>query len=133
MEPIISWIGNKQKEAELLLSLFPLEIRNYYEPFVGSGSVYLNVQAREYFINDRCRELAELYRAIKGGRERFYAYLTCFTDAWINIDREYYLQSDRLISAYKAFRTEQSGFNDMQSEVHCYLSRIKYENVFRSA
>ena len=130
MEPIISWIGNKQKEAELLLSLFPLEIRNYYEPFVGSGSVYMNVQAREYFINDRCRELAELYRAVKGGRERFFAYLTCFTDAWVNIDREYYLQSDRLISAYKAFRTEQSGFNDMQSEVHCYLSRIKYENVF---
>lgn len=130
MEPIISWIGNKEKEAELLLSLFPLEMRNYYEPFVGSGSLYLNVHAREYYINDRCRELAELYRAIKGGRERFFVYLECFTDAWVNIDREFFLQSDHLISAYKAFRSEQTGFHDMQSEINCYLGRIRYENVF---
>lgn len=130
MEPLISWIGNKEKEADLLLSLFPLEIRNYYEPFVGSGSVFFNVCAREYFINDRCRELAELYRAVKGGRERFFRYLECFTDAWVNIDREYYLLSDNFISAYKAFRTEIVGFNDMQLEVHNYLSRIRYENVF---
>lgn len=130
MEPIISWIGNKEKEAELLTSLFPQEIRNYYEPFVGSGSVYLRVQAREYFINDRCRELAELYRAVKGGRERFLAYLESFTDAWMNIDREYYLESDNFISAYKAFRTEMTCFNDMQLEVHTFLARIWYENVF---
>ena len=130
MEPIISWIGNKEREADLLVSLFPSEIRNYYEPFVGSGSVFLKVKAREYYINDRCRELAELYRAVKGNRGRFYRYLECFADAWTNIDLEYFLLSDYLISAYKAFRTEQTNFTDMNSEVAAYLSRIPYERIF---
>ena len=130
METIISWTGNKEREADLLLSLFPLDIRNYYEPFVGSGALYLKVKACEYFINDRCRELAEFYRAVKGGRGLFFAYLESFTDAWLNIDREYYLLADRFISAYKAFRTEQTNYGDMQAEVYHYLSRIKYQNIF---
>lgn len=130
MEPIVNWKGNKAREAELLLSLFPLEIQGYYEPFVGAGSVFFEVAARKYFINDRCRELAELYRAIKGNREKFYQYLDCFTCAWINIDREYFLQSDHLISAYKAFRIEQTGFHDMELEVEAILRRIKYNNIF---
>ena len=130
MEPIVNWVGNKAREADLLLSLFPLDFQNYYEPFVGSGAVFLKVEARQFFINDRCKELAELYRAIKGNRELFYNYLECFANAWTNIDREYFLQSDYLISAYKAFRVEQTSYTDMVLEVESLVGRIRYDNVF---
>ena len=130
MEPIINWRGNKAREAELLLDLFPIGIQSYYEPFVGSGSIFFGAVARRYFINDRCKELAELYRAVKGKREKFYQYLECFTGAWMNIDREYFLQSDHFISAYKAFRIEQTTFHDMEQEVGALVNRIRYENIF---
>ena len=114
----------------MLVSLFPIGIRNYYEPFVGSGAVLFMVSAQHYFINDRCKELAELYRAVKGSREKFYLYLNCFASAWLNIDREYFLQSDYLISAYKAFRIEQTRYQDMVLEVEALVNRIKYKDVF---
>lgn len=130
MEPVVNWVGNKSKEAALLLSCFPIDYKNYYEPFVGSGSVFLNNEAGKIFINDRCRELAELYRIIKDGRGAFFSYLDCFSSAWLNIDREYFLQSDYLVSAYKAFRIEQTNYYDMQSEVNALLARIEMDNVF---
>ena len=36
---LLKWIGNKQKVAEEIVSYMPTAFNNYYEPFMGSGSV----------------------------------------------------------------------------------------------
>jgi DNA adenine methylase len=38
-KPFLKWVGGKQKILNTLLTLFPSKINNYYEPFVGGGSV----------------------------------------------------------------------------------------------
>ena len=39
IKPIIKWVGGKTQIIDTLLTEFPTEIHNYYEPFVGGGSV----------------------------------------------------------------------------------------------
>lgn len=46
------YTGDKYKLIPELKQFFPKEINNFYEPFVGGGSVLLNVDAKNYFEND---------------------------------------------------------------------------------
>ncbi len=43
MKPILKWVGGKTQILEDVLATFPREIMNYYEPFLGGGSVLLGV------------------------------------------------------------------------------------------
>ncbi|MCL5667360.1 MAG: Dam family site-specific DNA-(adenine-N6)-methyltransferase [Patescibacteria group bacterium] len=55
------YVGDKFKLLKQLLSLFPKEINNFYEPFVGGGSVFLNTQAKKYFLNDNDKNLINIH------------------------------------------------------------------------
>lgn len=46
------YVGDKYKLLPNILDLFPEEIERYFEPFLGGGSVFLNVHAKEYYLND---------------------------------------------------------------------------------
>ncbi|MBW1616425.1 MAG: DNA adenine methylase [Deltaproteobacteria bacterium] len=43
----------------------PKYFRNYYEPFVGGGSVYTSIKSKKAFINDNSKELIDIYKIIK--------------------------------------------------------------------
>lgn len=80
--PIIKWAGGKEKELKHIFEHLPAEFDNYYEPFVGGGSVYMSIDAPRYFINDRSEELTDLYRAIADEDARFYFYLSAIEEVW---------------------------------------------------
>ncbi len=42
-KPFLKWVGGKQKVLPLVLESFPQEMNNYYEPFLGGGSVLLGL------------------------------------------------------------------------------------------
>ena len=42
-KPIIKWVGGKSKIAKQIVSHFPPDIQTYHEPFVGGGSVLLEL------------------------------------------------------------------------------------------
>jgi len=46
------YVGDKYKIVNEIKRFFPTNINRFIEPFVGGGSVYLNVKAKEYFLND---------------------------------------------------------------------------------
>ena len=42
-KPFVKWAGGKRQIIDKLLKYAPDEFNTYYEPFVGGGAVYLNI------------------------------------------------------------------------------------------
>ena len=56
------YVGDKYRLMMQLLDLFPQEINNYYEPFVGGATVFLNIEAKKYFLNDIDKHLIKIHK-----------------------------------------------------------------------
>lgn len=78
------YVGDKYKLIEEIKSHFPAGIRHFVEPFVGGGSVYLNVEATDYLLNDINRDVIRLHRMLNSfvGREPAF-----YKKVWRIIDR----------------------------------------------
>jgi len=63
------YVGDKYRLMKQLLDLFPTEINNFYEPFVGGGTVFLNVEAKKYFLNDIDKHLMNIHKFLIAGAE----------------------------------------------------------------
>ena len=56
------YVGDKYKLMKQLADLFPQEVDNFYEPFVGGGTVFLNIKANKYYLNDNDKNLINIHR-----------------------------------------------------------------------
>ncbi len=55
------YTGDKYKLISELKNYFPTEIEKFVEPFVGGGSVFLNVSATEFFENDIDKNIMSIH------------------------------------------------------------------------
>lgn len=62
--PFVRWAGSKRALTKDLVEFLPDTFGRYWEPFVGSGALYFLIEPEKATLNDSCRELIELYRAI---------------------------------------------------------------------
>lgn len=56
------YVGDKYKLINEIKTHFPATINRFIEPFVGGGSVFMNVKANEYFLNDIDKNVIALHR-----------------------------------------------------------------------
>lgn len=72
----MKWSGSKDSQSSNIIEHFPKDINNYYEPFVGGGSVFLNLLEREdvkinnYVLSDINNELIEIYKLIQNNPDK---------------------------------------------------------------
>jgi DNA adenine methylase len=81
MKPIIKWVGGKTQIIDELYKYFPKKINNYYEPFIGGGSVFLKLLEKlenkeielsgEIYLSDLNKKLINLYNTIKNNKNEF--------------------------------------------------------------
>jgi DNA adenine methylase len=56
------YVGDKYKLMKQLIGLFPKEVDTFYEPFVGGGTVFLNIEANKYYLNDNDKNLIAIHK-----------------------------------------------------------------------
>jgi len=56
------YVGDKYKLVPQLKENFPKSIKRFIEPFCGGGSVFLNVEAEEYLLNDIDSNMINLHK-----------------------------------------------------------------------
>lgn len=83
LKPILKWVGGKTQILDKLIADFPVNINNYYEPFLGGGSVLFTLlsYARIGVINltghvyasDSNEPLIFMYKNIQTSRNELFA------------------------------------------------------------
>ncbi len=70
------YVGDKYKLISEIRTHFPPRIRQFVEPFVGGGSVFLNVEAGKYMLNDLDANVIGIHKYLctqVGHEDEFYA------------------------------------------------------------
>lgn len=68
LKPFLKWPGGKTRHLEKISNIIKhisLSKSNYYEPFVGGGSIFFNLKPNFAVINDLNSELINAYEVIK--------------------------------------------------------------------
>ncbi len=86
MNSFLKYPGGKFKELQIIKEFLPIRINRYFEPFVGGGSVYLNLKFKPSFINDKSIDLINLYKFVKSNNNLFKKRLIEINDLWSQIE-----------------------------------------------
>lgn len=65
LHPFVKWAGGKSQLLEKLHLYLPKKYNNYFEPFIGGGSFFLNLKPEKAIINDFNSELVCAYRCFQ--------------------------------------------------------------------
>lgn len=110
VKPFLKWVGGKSQILEEVLAHFPKRIKNYYEPFLGGGSVLLAILDRfeikgQVYASDTNYILIDVYKHVQQ-------------------------QPDTLIKELYKLTNEYDSYTDMQSkEAYYYRAREIYNEV----
>ena len=89
LQPIVKWPGGKEKELKYIIPNLP-KFNRFFEPFVGGGSVFMGIRAKEYYINDYSYELISLYNSIANADELFFQYVEQMDNSWKDAELFFY-------------------------------------------
>ena len=71
--PFLQWVGGKRNLINNYKPYFPKNFNNYWEPFLGGGSIFFHLYdpaiKRDYFLSDLNEELIITYNAVKENPE----------------------------------------------------------------
>ncbi len=137
LSPIIKWPGGKEKELKHIIPNLP-QFERYFEPFVGGGSVFMGVNAKEHFINDFSEELIQLYRYISETDKDFWGYAEAMDASW-NKTEKFFHENKDLVDVYLVFRSGQIDKGSLKKYIVNFCSSKKediegiLDNAFRNA
>jgi DNA adenine methylase len=116
-KPVIKWSGSKRSQAELIVNEFPSTIDTYYEPFIGGGSVLIELLNRDtkvnnYICSDINNDLISLWNEIKNNPKKVSEeYSTMWNEMNINDDRNF--KREYFYKVRSRFNEEKSPYDFM--------------------
>ena len=69
LKTFIKWSGNKSRHLRHIISYIPDDYNTYYEPFIGSGALFLKLQPKKWVINDVNKDLINVWENVKNNPE----------------------------------------------------------------
>lgn len=126
LQPILKWAGGKEKELKYILPNTP-SFNRFFEPFVGGGSVFMAINAKEYYINDLSSELISLYRFISASNSEFYKYAYAIDKTWEDAGR-FFVGHKELVDIYKQYRNDNISKTELKECIAAFCTRY-YEEI----
>jgi hypothetical protein len=107
--PLLRWPGGKSGELNRIRAHMPHTVRNYFEPFIGGGAVFLALDDRvPAYLNDISKELVDFYAEVAIGAVDLCRILQRIDDLWKYIEAVVEGEASQTVTAYLAFA---SGLN----------------------
>lgn len=63
--PFVKWLGGKRRVVKDLRKFYPKNYSCYFEPFLGGGSVLMDVNPHDAVVSDSNDELINVYRVVQ--------------------------------------------------------------------
>ena len=126
LQPIIKWAGGKEKELNHILPNIP-SFNRYFEPFVGGGSVFAAIHAKEYFINDLSSELISLYQNISLRNPLFFTYVKGIDKAWIKA-KSFFENNQILVKYYIEYRRGKIDSEHLKARITTFC-KVKKQDI----
>ena len=65
VHPFVKWAGGKKKLLGIIRQKLPFSFGTYYEPFIGGGALFFDIQPKKAVINDANEELICVYKCLQ--------------------------------------------------------------------
>ena len=125
LQPIVKWPGGKEKELKYILPNAPV-FKRFFDPFVGGGSVFMAINAKEYYINDFSSELVSLYKNIATTNEKFFMYAAMMDQSWANTVT-FFKANKVLVDTYLQYREEKIKTEELKDFIHDFCKEKESE------
>lgn len=124
--PFVKWAGGKTQLLETIKDLMPKKYNTYYEPFVGGGALFLNLEPKIAVVNDFNSELITTYNCFRDKR-KFNSLVNRLKEHEDNHSEEYFYE------IRKQDRNESfNSFNDYEIAARfIYLNKSGYNGLYR--
>lgn len=120
--PIVKWVGGKRQLMLELLKNMPKSYNRYFEPFIGGGALFFELQPDEAYISDMNEELINLYSVV---RDNVYELMSDLNKH--KISKEYFLEIRNLDRTKKYKKLT----NVQRASRFIYLNRTCFNGLYR--
>ena len=120
--PIVKWVGGKRQLMFELLKNMPKSYNRYFEPFIGGGALFFELQPENAYISDMNEELINLYSVV---RDNVYELISDLNKH--EVSKEYFLEIRNLdrTDEYKNLS------NVQRASRFIYLNRTCFNGLYR--
>ncbi len=120
--PIVKWVGGKRQLMFELLKNMPKSYNRYFEPFIGGGALFFELQPEKAYISDMNEELINLYSIV---RDNVYDLIADLNKH--EVSKEYFLEIRNLdrTDEYKNLS------NVQRASRFIYLNRTCFNGLYR--
>lgn len=120
--PIVKWVGGKRQLMFELLKNMPENYNRYFEPFIGGGALFFELQPENAYISDMNEELINLYSVV---RDNVYKLMHDLSKH--KITKEYFLEIRNLDRTDKYTK-----LSDIEKASRfIYLNRTCFNGMYR--
>ena len=151
-KPFLKWVGGKTQMIHTLMDKFPAEMNNYYEPFLGGGSVLfalLSLQKEnkiviknKIYAYDINVLLINVYKNIQTNKDALFGYITSYITEYHNItgtevNRKPLTMEDAKTSKESYYYWIRQLFNKMDkttiecSAIFMFLNKTCFRGMYR--
>ena len=122
LSPFLKWVGGKRRHIKRLKPLLPKIFGTYYEPFLGSGAIFLSLQPDRWVVGDTNPALIQCWLDVKNKPEEL-------MDELDRLIEDYDFTNDR--EAY--YYAVRKSFNEkINSAMMIFLNSTCYNGVWRT-